>query len=152
LWAREVGIRAGWGDIPHFIRLARWAGRQDYPLGKDLDMAHSILVTVTLPTTRADGTALAPSDLSEVDILRATVTGGVVGAFAPLASITAISGPAVTFIDSSVVDGQTYEYEADCIDKQSPPVTGAVSAPTPNVAVPLALAPPSAPSVQAAVQ
>ena len=46
----------------------------------------------------------------------------------------------------------TYEYEADCVDTQSPPVVGATSAPTPAVSVPLALAPLSAPTVQAVLQ
>ena len=116
-------------------------------------MANSILVTVTLPTTRSDGTAVPAGSVSEVDILRAIVTGGVAGPFTALASVTAnLGGPTVTYVDNTVVAGVTYEYESDCVDTQSPPVVGATSAPTPAVSVPLALAPLSAPTVQAVLQ
>ena len=115
---------------------------------------HSILVTVTLPTTRSDGSAVVPSDISEVDILRATVaTDGTVSPFAKLASVTTgISGPAVTFVDAAVAPGVSYEYEADCVDNQTPPLVGAVSSPTGAVAIPLALAALSAPTVAAVLQ
>jgi hypothetical protein len=114
---------------------------------------HSILVTVTLPTTRSDGTAVTPGSISEVDILRAVSVGGVPATFAKVASVTTgISGPTVSFVDNSVVAGTAYEYEAACVDTQSPPVVGATSSPSAEVLVPLALAPLSAPSVSAVLQ
>ena len=116
-------------------------------------MANSILVTVTLPTTRKDGSAVSPGSIGEVDILRATSVAGVAGDFAKIASATTgITGPTVSFVDTTVVPGLAYEYEADCVDTQSPPVTGDTSQPTSEVAVPLVLAPPSAPSVLAVLQ
>jgi len=115
--------------------------------------SHTVLVTVTLPTTRTDGSAVAAGSVGEVDILRATVSGGVAGPFSKIASVTTgLGGPSVTFVDNTVVAGQSYEYEADCIDTQSPPVTGATSVPTPAVSVPLVLAPLSAPTVAAVLQ
>lgn len=115
--------------------------------------AHSILVTVTLPTTRSDGSAVTAADISEVDILRADTSSGSLGSFAKIASVTTgITGATVTFTDSAVTPGVSYEYEAACIDKQTPPVTGATSSATSPVLVPLALAPLSAPSVTAALQ
>lgn len=113
----------------------------------------SILVTVTLPTARADGSAVTPANISEVDILRADTSSGSLGAFAKVASVTTgITGATVSFTDSNVTPGISYEYEADCVDTQSPPVVGATSSPTAAVLVPLPLAPLSAPSVTAVLQ
>jgi hypothetical protein len=115
-------------------------------------MAHSILVTVTLPTARKDGAPAAPSDISEVDILRATVTAGTAGPFAKIGTIPSPSTAIVTWNDATVLGGQSYEYEAFCIDRQTPPVNGDTSAPTGALSVPLALSPLGAPSVTVVLQ
>lgn len=108
-------------------------------------MAHSVLITVTLPTTRQDGSPVSPGSISEVDVLR-SANGA---AFTKVATITTgLDGATVSFTDTAVVGGSSYEYEAFCIDSQN--VTGATSPAAGPVLVPLAAL--SAPSVSASLQ
>lgn len=106
----------------------------------------SILITVTLPLTRVDGSALAPADLASVTIFKA------VGP-APAAVLTTINSPAtdiVTFTDNAPDAGQDDTYTATVTDTK-----GNTSAPSGavTVSVPVAvLAVPSAPSLTAVLQ
>jgi hypothetical protein len=66
---------------------------------------HCFIATWTAPTTHTDGTAITGA--LTYDLLRATVTNGVVGSFT--AVLSGISGTGAE--DDTVVGGVTYEYE-----------------------------------------
>jgi hypothetical protein len=68
---------------------------------------HCWIGTWTAPTVHTDNTPIPTSNVLTYDLLRATVTNGTAGAFAPV--LTGIS--ALTAEDDTVVGGQTYEYE-----------------------------------------
>jgi hypothetical protein len=105
----------------------------------------STLVTIVLPTTRTDGTALALSDIASVVLSKAVgaATATVVD------TVTAPTTGTVTFVDTSPDFGQTDNYSAVVTD-----VEGNTSAAgTASVAVPPSvLAAPSAPTVTATFQ
>jgi hypothetical protein len=105
----------------------------------------SVALTITLPTTRSDGSAAALTDIASVTILRDPGTGPV-----PLTTLAGpFTSPTVTYTDASPATGSD-AYSAFCTDMQSPPVQGATSAPV-SVSIVAALAPLSAPTVTAVV-
>lgn len=95
------------------------------------------LITLSLPTTRADGTPFPASDYGGAHIL----SNGQV-----LATLTA---PALSFVDPSVVPGVTV-YTATIFDTQTPPVVSAASGPVTAPSAPLAA--PSAPGITVVLQ
>jgi len=105
-------------------------------------MASSTLVTITLPTTRTDGTALALTDIASVVLSKSVGTG----AATVVDTVTTPTAATVTFTDTSPDFGQTDNYSAVVTD-----VEGNTSAAgTASVVVPAsALAPPTAPTVTA---
>jgi hypothetical protein len=102
----------------------------------------STVVTITLPTTRTDGTALALTEIATVILSKAVGTGApvVVQSSAPP------FGPTIQFSDSGPDAGETDNYSAVVTDVEgntSPAGTASVVVP------PSALAAPSAPSLTA---
>lgn len=95
-------------------------------------------ITVNLPTTRTDGTALAPSDFSGVEI------------FADGASIAKLSAGVLTATDPNVVPGTT-SYTATVSDNQDPPSTSALSAPVVAGSLAVPLPPPGVPTLTVTV-
>ena len=102
----------------------------------------STLVTITLPTTRTDGSALALSEIASVTLTKAVGAG----AAAVLETVPTPATEILTFTDSAPDVGGTDNYAATVTD-----VEGNVSAAgTASVNVPAStLAPPSAPTVAA---
>jgi hypothetical protein len=92
----------------------------------------SVLITLTLPTTRTDGTAAALSEIASSTILRDPGTGP--------ATLTVINGPyasgTVTYTDASPATGSDI-YSFYCTDtagtqgQTSPPVSVAINGATP---------------------
>lgn len=103
----------------------------------------STLVTITLPTTRTDGSALALTDIATVTLSKAI--GSAAAAVVDTVSAP-FAAPTVTYTDSSPDFGQTDNYSATVTD-----IEGNVSAAgTASVSVPAsALAAPSAPTLTA---
>lgn len=109
-------------------------------------MSTSVLITVTLPTTRVDGSAIALTDIDSVIIFKA------VGP-AAAAALTTLHGPfttpTVTFTDSTPDVGQDDNYSADVVDTAGN--TSGISNVV-DISVPAPLAAPSAPTVAAVLQ
>jgi hypothetical protein len=103
----------------------------------------STTVTITLPTTRTDGSPLALTDIATVTLSKASGSS-------PAAVVDTVQGPftapTVTYTDSSPDFGATDTYSATVTDAE-----GNVSAPgTASVVIPPSqLAAPSAPTVAA---
>lgn len=93
-------------------------------------------ITLTLPTTRADGTPFAASDYGSAQVLK---DGAV---------LTTLTAPNLVATDSLVVPGASV-YTASISDTQTPPATSALSAPVTAPAA--ALAAPGAPSLSVTV-
>jgi hypothetical protein len=102
----------------------------------------STLVTITLPTTRTDGSALALTEIASVILSKSVGSGG----SAPVQTTDTPTAATVTFTDNSPDFGQTDNYSATVTD-----VEGNVSAAgTVSVTIPpSALAAPSAPTLTA---
>lgn len=74
-------------------------------------MTNAALVAITLPKTHKSGSALAPTDISVVNIFRADGDAAAV-------NIGTIANPQtakVSFTDHSAVEGVEYGYTADCV-------------------------------------
>lgn len=93
----------------------------------------NVTLTIADPTTRADGTALSASDIASINVWRTDGTNPavMVGTVSPLAS-------PLVYVDSNVAPG-AYGYQVSATDKQTPPLTSALSDVFPViVAAPLA--------------
>lgn len=110
---------------------------------EDMSMA-SVLVTVTLPTTRTDGSPFTAADYGGAHIFRAD-NGGTA---TQLGTVTA---PGLTFTDSNVPAPDNAAYTASVFDTSTPPLESAQSAAA-DVTVPAPVAAPSAPTITAALQ
>ncbi len=104
-----------------------------------------VTLSISDPTTRADGTALAASDLASINIWRTdgSAAAVMVGTLSPLAS-------PLTFTDNNVSVG-SHGYQVTATDKQVPPLTSALSDVFP-VVIAAPLAAPSAPTITGATQ
>jgi len=96
-------------------------------------------ITLTLPTTRADGSAFAAADYGGATI------------FADGSFLTTLSAPELVATDAAVVPGTTV-YTVSIFDTQTPPVTSALSEPvTAPVLVVPPLAAPGSPTITVTV-
>jgi len=111
----------------------------------------STLVTVTAPTTRTDGSALALTDIASVTLSKAVGAGAsaVVATFGSAAGAAGPVAASMQYTDPNPDLGQTDNYSATVTDAE-----GNVSAAgTASVSPPASqLAPPSAPGVTAVFQ
>jgi hypothetical protein len=105
----------------------------------------NVTLTIADPTKRADGTALAATDLASINIWRTDGSSPAVqiGTLSPLAS-------PLVFVDPNVAPG-AHAYQVTVTDKQVPPLTSAPSDPFP-VVIAAALAAPAAATITAATQ
>jgi hypothetical protein len=102
----------------------------------------NVTVTITLPTTRTDGTALSLSEIASVVLSKSAGTG----AASVVDTVASPTSPQVNFTDASPDFGQTDNYSCVVTDVEG----NSSAAGTASVAVPpSALAAPSAPTVSA---
>ncbi len=105
-------------------------------------MPSTTLVTITLPTTRTDGTALALTEIASVVLSKAVGSG----AATVIDTVTTPTTATVTFTDTSPDFGQTDNYSAVVTDVEGNTSAAGVA----SVVVPASvLAAPSAPVVTA---
>jgi hypothetical protein len=99
--------------------------------------AQSAVLNWTPPTTRTDGSALAPAQIGVVTIFD-TISG------TPVA-VGTVTGAVGTFTTPTLVPGSMHLYDVVTCDTQSPPVCSAASnvvsytVPTPPLAAPSAI-------------
>ena len=97
-------------------------------------MAQSVTLVFALPTTRTDGSALAPSDLSGFNIYRGDNGGDPV-------RVASVPATETGYVDAGLADG-TYSYTVSVVDTQNPARESAAS----NEIVVVVLTPLAAPS------
>lgn len=105
----------------------------------------NVTLTIADPVKRADGSALAATDLASLNIWRTdgAAAAVLVGTLSPLAS-------PLVYVDANVGAG-AHGYQVTATDKQVPPVTSALSDIFP-VVIASALAAPAAPTITGATQ
>lgn len=108
-------------------------------------MAKNVTLTIALPTTRQDGTAVSATDIAHINVYRATGSAApvVVGTVAPASG----SNGQVTFTDPALAAG-SYGYQVSGVDSTG--VEGAKSDLFP-VVIAAPPAPLSAPTIISAV-